>query len=179
MNGQLINHFLVSTLPGPGNPKESNLNLHHVCRDPFPNVKNLELIALDLHFPAHLKYLTWLAATLEFNSHTRCCVPSITLGGLFSFLSRLAEQSIDTREIPQQTRVNVCLTTVSSLWFPDPPVRDARLVAKLLGASPIPSDASTQIFFSSHPYYYRPLEEYEMIWEKVNRYIPGGRLTLR
>lgn len=91
MNGQLINHFLVSTLPGPGNPKESNLNLHHVCRDPFPNVKNLELIALDLHFPAHLKYLTWLAATLEFNSHTRCCVPSITLGGLFSFLSRLAE----------------------------------------------------------------------------------------
>lgn len=106
-------------------------------------------------------------------------VKSITLGGLLSLLMlcpRLHDLrlSIDARDVPMKTSMDVCENKIPILRLPDSPIRDARLVADFF-AKCIPSVAFIDVDFAPIPPVspYRPLEDYELLWDEVNEYLQG------
>lgn len=114
---------------------------------------------------------------LVFKCSHGCFGTPITLEGLLSLLKlcprlRGLSLSLDARDVPPSG--DACNTILRAIGLPDSPIRDARLVADFLSKH-IPSVTSVNVnFIGARPPAYRPPEEYQLQWQKVNEYLQEG-----
>ena len=107
-----------------------------------------------------------------------CYGTPLTLRGLLSLLTlcpRLRELglSLDAREVPETTSVDVRNTILTSINLPDSPIRNARPVADFFSRHlPFVKFFDTY-FFGNWSTSYEPPAEYHLLWIQVREYLQG------
>lgn len=117
-----------------------------------------------------------LLEVLRLSCNHGCYGRPITLGGLLSLLTLCARLcdlslSVDARQVPKETSVDVCNTMVTFIQLPDSPIRDAGLVADFFRRH-LPSMTSIGTHFTTAlAVNYRPPVEYDYLWGMITKYL--------
>ena len=164
---------------------------------PLASLKHLRKLELILRNPIHLddgelgelarnwpmlESLT-LTCTEGFYGTSVSLGASVSLGGLSLLLTHCARLrdlslSIDAREVPETTKIDVCNMLDISIELPDSPIRDARLVADFFSKH-LPSVTDIEVPFADASWLSgEPVEEYESLWSEVNDYLRAAKVGI-